>query len=90
MRCRPSMTLWSQRIGAVLFAFALLADAAAFACTRFVYHGADGRVLAQGERKLTDLAFLIGSAPLDSSDPLRFEKRMIDAWLRRELATASR
>lgn len=45
MRCRPSMTLWSQRIGAALFAFALLADAAAFACTRFVYHGADGRVL---------------------------------------------
>ena len=31
------------------------------------------------------MAFLTGVTPIDSSDPLRFEKRMIDSWLRREL-----
>lgn len=45
MRRRPSLTLWPRRIGALLFASVLLADVAALACTRFVYHGADGRVL---------------------------------------------
>ena len=39
--------------------------------------------------KLTDMAFLTGATPIDSSDPLRFEKRMIDSWLRRELVTAA-
>jgi len=57
---------------------------------QFTHLGADGRVLAQGERKLTDPGFLTGATPIDSSDPLRFEKRMIDSWLRRELQTASR
>ena len=46
--------------------------------------------VVEGERKLTDPAFLIGATPIDSSDPLRFEKRMIDSWLRRELVTAAR
>ncbi|HQY82936.1 MAG: DUF3016 domain-containing protein [Thermomonas sp.] len=57
---------------------------------QFRHLGADGRVIAEGERKLTDPAFLIGATPIDSSDPLRFEKRMIDSWLRRELVTAAR
>ena len=47
-------------------------------------HGADGAVLAQGERRLADPGFLQGAARLDDSDPLRFEKRLIDDWLRRE------
>lgn len=54
-------------------------------------HFADGgAVLAEGERKLSDLAYLIGINPINSTDALRYEKRMIDTWLRRELATASR
>lgn len=57
---------------------------------QFRHVGAEGQVLAEGERKLTDPAFLTGSTPINSSDSLRFEKRMIDAWLRRELMTASR
>ena len=51
---------------------------------RFALHGADGAVLAQGERRLADPGFLQGAARLDDSDPLRFEKRLIDDWLRRE------
>ena len=43
-----------------------------------------GNLLAEGERKLTDPAFLTHATPLNDSDPLRFEKRMVDSWLRRE------
>lgn len=50
----------------------------------FVLHGAGGAVLAQGQRKLSDLGFLQDATRLDDSDPLRFEKRLIDDWLRRE------
>lgn len=45
---------------------------------------ASGQVVKEGERTLTDPAFLTGSAPLSDSDPLRYEKRMIDSWIRRE------
>ena len=51
---------------------------------------ASGALVSEGERKLSDMAFLIGPTPLNDSDPLRYEKRMIDSWLRRELDTASR
>lgn len=46
--------------------------------------GADGQVLAEGERKLSDMSYLQNSTPTDT-DNLRYEKRMIDDWLRREL-----
>lgn len=41
-----------------------------------------GQVIAQGERKLTDLGFLYDSTGAGSStDPLRYEKRLVDRWL---------
>ena len=47
---------------------------------------AQGNVIAQGERRLRDTGFMMGSASsVLNSDPLRFEKRMLDDWLRREL-----
>ena len=46
--------------------------------------GADGEVLAQGTRKLSDIAYLQRGSPLNDSDPLRYEKRLIDDWLRKE------
>jgi len=46
--------------------------------------GADGQVLAEGERKLHDTSYLMKGS-IGDSDPLRHEKRMIDDWLRREL-----
>jgi hypothetical protein len=49
--------------------------------------GADGTVLEDGERRISDIAYLTGPQPLSNSDPLRYEKRMIDRWVRRELAT---
>lgn len=51
---------------------------------RFRQLDASGQVLAEGERKLVDSAFMMGSTPNNDSDPLRYEKRMIDNWLRRE------
>lgn len=57
---------------------------------QFRHTGADGQVLSEGERKLSDPGFLTGITPIDTTDGLRFEKRMIDSWLRRELVTAAR
>lgn len=44
---------------------------------------ASGVVIAEGERKLRDPGFLSRSVG-SSSDPLRYEKRLLDDWLRRE------
>ena len=49
-----------------------------------------GALVAEGERKLSDLGFLLGPNLINSSDPLRYEKRMIDSWLRREDGLAAR
>ena len=49
----------------------------------FVVKGADGQVVAEGERKLVDHAFLMGTQ-INNNDHLRYEKRLIDDWLRRE------
>lgn len=48
--------------------------------------GTDGQAIAEGERKLSDMGFLIGANAVRSSDPLRYEKNMIDRWLAREFA----
>jgi len=47
----------------------------------------DGATIREGEAKLTDGAFLQRS-PASSTDPLRFDKRLIDDWLRKEFAPA--
>ncbi|MBA3929994.1 MAG: DUF3016 domain-containing protein [Xanthomonas sp.] len=49
----------------------------------FSLKGADGSVVAEGERKLVDHGFLMGSN-LSSNDSLRYEKRLVDDWLRKE------
>jgi hypothetical protein len=50
---------------------------------RFSLTDASGKVLAEGERKLTDPGYLTRGT-IDNDDPLRYEKRMLDEWLRRE------
>ena len=50
--------------------------------------GADGQVIAEGKRKLSDMGFLTSSNAVRNSDPLRYEKDMIDRWLVRELAAS--
>lgn len=50
---------------------------------RFSLTDASGKVLGQGERTLTDPGYLTRGT-IDDDDPLRYEKRMLDDWLRRE------
>lgn len=51
--------------------------------------GADGEVLAEGNRKLRDLGFMYTGRPMDS-DPLRHEKRLLDRWVASELRHVTR
>ena len=58
---------------------------------RIVLHyrlSGDGATASEGEAKLFDPAFMMGSTPLDA-DPRRFEKRLIDDWLRKLAAGKS-
>lgn len=50
--------------------------------------GADGAVLAEGTRKLTDPGYLVNNMRLTDTDPLRYEKQLIDKWRRQEFKTA--
>ncbi|MCA0393479.1 MAG: DUF3016 domain-containing protein [Proteobacteria bacterium] len=59
----------------------------------FRLYGADGQLLADGTRELRDMGYLMGNTLTGPSDNLRFEKRMIDDWVRtefRERALAAR
>lgn len=51
---------------------------------------AEGNVVAQAERKLTDPAFLMDATVARRTDALRFEKDLIDQWLRREFPRTPR
>jgi hypothetical protein len=55
---------------------------------RFTLTDANGKTLASGERKLTDLAFL-ARGTINTDDPLRYEKRMLGDWLRTEFGAVS-
>jgi hypothetical protein len=48
----------------------------------FTLYGADGKVLREGSRKLRDPTFLNHNMASDQ-DPLRYEKSLIDLWLRK-------
>lgn len=50
---------------------------------RFELKGAQGQVLDSGEVKLSDLAFDTRTAGF-ASDPLRYDTRMLDEWLRKQ------
>ncbi len=44
---------------------------------------AEGKVISEGKRQLRDLGYLVGMA-MPTSDPLRFDKEMLNDWLRQE------
>ncbi|HEY6894615.1 MAG TPA: DUF3016 domain-containing protein [Rhodanobacteraceae bacterium] len=54
---------------------------------KFTLTDASGAVVKEGERQLRDPAFMQRGA-LNSTDPLRFEKRMLDDWLRSDFGEA--
>ncbi len=49
----------------------------------------DGSLIRDGKDKLRDIAYLQRIAPTTSTDPLRYDKRLIDDWLKREFARAA-
>jgi len=53
----------------------------------FVLADASGHVVSEGDRTLRDSAFMHRGTMLNKDDPLRFEKRLLDDWLRKEFAT---
>lgn len=53
---------------------------------RFTLRDARGNVLSEGTRSLKDMAFL-RRGTLENDDPLRYEKRMLEDWLRTEFAS---
>lgn len=55
---------------------------------QYTLKAADGSVLAEGERKLSDTGYLMNTGPASNTDPLRYEKQMLDDWLRRDLKPA--
>ena len=57
---------------------------------RFRELDASGAVVAEGERKLSDTAFLMNSTRMSDTDPLRYEKRMVNDWLRSNWRVAAR
>ncbi|HEY6985012.1 MAG TPA: DUF3016 domain-containing protein [Rhodanobacteraceae bacterium] len=53
----------------------------------FTLTGAGGTVVKEGDRKLRDPSFMQRGI-LNQNDPLRYEKRMLDDWLRSEFPDA--
>ncbi len=45
---------------------------------------ASGHVIREGERKLRDLSFMM-NLNLNNNDPLRYEKTLIDDWMRQDV-----
>lgn len=54
----------------------------------FVLRDASGTVIAEGPRELRDMGFLSRAGSAMNSDALRYEKQLIDDWLRRDLRPA--
>ena len=50
----------------------------------FVLLAADGTTIREGDARLSDGAYLRRAVAADPNDPLRYDKRMIDNWLRAE------
>jgi hypothetical protein len=46
------------------------------------------KVVQQGQTRLRDTNYQNGFNSFDTSDPLRYEKRMLDRWMQREFSTA--
>lgn len=54
----------------------------------FVLRDAAGNVVAEGARELRDMGFMSRAGSAFASDALRYEKQLLDDWLRRDLKPA--
>jgi hypothetical protein len=53
----------------------------------FTRYDAAGNVVAEGERRLRDSMYLSNASITRSNDNLRYDKQLIDDWLRREFGS---
>ena len=53
----------------------------------YTLRGSDGAMLREGNNKMRDNSYLQRTVPA-STDPLRYDKRLIDDWLRKEFGLA--
>jgi hypothetical protein len=51
---------------------------------------ASGAVVKEGKRDLRDLSFQLRANPVNQDDPLRYEKSMLDDWMRDEFPKAKK
>lgn len=51
---------------------------------------ASGAVIKEGEEQLRDTSFMLTTTPIPSNDSLRYEKALLDNWLRREFTKAKK
>lgn len=54
---------------------------------QYTLKDADGRIVSEGDARLSDSGYLQGSGLLTDSDPLRYEKRLLNDWVKRQLAS---
>lgn len=54
---------------------------------QYTLKDASGGIIDEGEAKLSDSGYLHNIGVRSDSDPLRFEKRLIDDWVKRQLTT---
>lgn len=45
---------------------------------------ADGKVLKEGERKLSELSFMMNASIIGRNDPLFYDKELLSSWVRKE------
>lgn len=60
---------------------------------QYTLKDASGRIVSEGDARLSDTGYLHNIGLKSDSDPLRYEKRLIDDWVKRQLtaqATAAR
>jgi len=54
---------------------------------QYTLKDASGRIVSEGDARLSDTGYLHNLGLKSDSDPLRYEKRLIDDWVKRQLAT---
>jgi len=54
---------------------------------QYTLKDASGRIISEGDARLSDTGYLHNVGLKSDSDPLRYEKRLIDDWVKRQLAS---
>jgi hypothetical protein len=66
--------------------FRILRGGADWPSMKFSYRvEADGKVIKSGNANVNDMNYLRGFNRYSSSEPLRYEKKMLDEWFRKEI-----